>query len=187
MLQLISIFAILFLKSFLILKGYIIKYAFNPWLLFQVDIDTTERISFKKKAIADEIRACIRLQKTISIIIPCFNEESTILYAVESGINDERVKEVIVVDGGSTDASMSLLRGITNRKLKIFEGGTSRASAQNIGAASATGAVLLFLHADCTLPSGFGDAVFSTLESKLELLRESIACHITPYHTFLCI
>lgn len=62
-------------------------------------------------------------------------------------------EELIIVDGGSSDKTVSIAREFTT---KVFEAKTGRASVMNFGAGKATGDVLLFLHADCILPeNGF--------------------------------
>ena len=46
----------------------------------------------------------------ISVIIPCFNGERWISFAIESALSQEGVNiEVIVVDDGSTDSTNEIL------------------------------------------------------------------------------
>ena len=87
----------------------------------------------------------------LSIIIPCLNEASGIVATLERlQPLRERGVEVIVVDGGSSDDSVALAAALADRVLVAPRG---RASQMNAGAAVACGSVLLFLHADCTLPA----------------------------------
>ena len=86
----------------------------------------------------------------ISIIIPVLNEEkklSKTLSYLQSFRHSGH--EVIVVDGGSTDNSLKLVRESADIVV-VSEPG--RALQMNSGAAIATGAVYLFLHADTVLP-----------------------------------
>jgi rSAM/selenodomain-associated transferase 2 len=62
-----------------------------------------------------------------------------------------RGHEVIVADGGSTDATRAIAAPLADRVLVAPRG---RARQMNAGAAAATGDVLLFLHADTELPPG---------------------------------
>jgi rSAM/selenodomain-associated transferase 2 len=62
---------------------------------------------------------------------------------------------VIVVDGGSQDATVSIARSLTD---VVIEAPRGRASQMNAGAAIATGDILWFLHVDSTLPdNAMGD------------------------------
>lgn len=85
----------------------------------------------------------------LSIVIPTLNEEEALpetlaaLARIPPGIG-----EVIVVDGGSTDATIDMARVAGARVISAVPG---RASQMNAGARVATGDVLLFLHAD-TIP-----------------------------------
>ena len=62
----------------------------------------------------------------------------------------EVADEVIVSDGGSTDGSVEIAR---RSGALVVEGAPGRGSQLNRGAAAAAGDVLLFLHADSTLPA----------------------------------
>ncbi|HEU4884156.1 MAG TPA: TIGR04283 family arsenosugar biosynthesis glycosyltransferase [Longimicrobium sp.] len=87
----------------------------------------------------------------ISIIIPALNEAVGIADALRP-LQPLRARghEVMVVDGGSADATMEIARPLADRVLASPPG---RARQQNAGAEAATGDVLLFLHADTLLPS----------------------------------
>ena len=71
----------------------------------------------------------------------------------------ENGHEVIVSDGGSMDGTAALATPGADR---IVAAGRGRARQMNAGAAAATGEVLVFLHADTTLP---GDADRFVLEA----------------------
>jgi rSAM/selenodomain-associated transferase 2 len=60
--------------------------------------------------------------------------------------------EILVVDGGSEDETVSIARRHADRVLHSARG---RAVQMNAGAAAARGGILLFLHADSILPSTF--------------------------------
>ena len=87
----------------------------------------------------------------ISIIIPTLNEAVN-LPATLASTRDAADVEVIVVDGGSSDETTGVARSWAT---EILTSAPGRARQMNLGAARATGEVLLFLHGDTRLPRGF--------------------------------
>ncbi|HZF80093.1 MAG TPA: TIGR04283 family arsenosugar biosynthesis glycosyltransferase [Rubrivivax sp.] len=87
----------------------------------------------------------------LSIVIPVLNEAATIEATLRALMPlRERGAEVIVADGGSTDATLALAAPLVDRALPAPRG---RARQMNAGTAVARGDVVLFLHADTQLPS----------------------------------
>lgn len=82
------------------------------------------------------------MKATISVILPALNEAAHIARAVQSCAGAE---EIIVVDGGSTDATVA---NAETAGAQVIACETGRARQQNAGAMLATSEVLLFLHAD---------------------------------------
>jgi rSAM/selenodomain-associated transferase 2 len=87
----------------------------------------------------------------LSIVVPVLDEAEGIA-AHLSALAPLRANgaEVIVVDGGSTDATCELAGPLADRVVVAPRG---RATQMNAGAALASGDVLLFLHADTRLPA----------------------------------
>ena len=100
----------------------------------------------------------------LSIIIPALNEAASIV-ATLTQLQRMRDKgaEVILVDGGSNDASKALASSLVDR---IVDSKPGRASQMNAGAAVATGEALLFLHADSLLPEGADQTIFESLTER---------------------
>jgi rSAM/selenodomain-associated transferase 2 len=101
----------------------------------------------------------------ISIIIPTLNEEAQIGKWLElrSLVSGCRIKcEIILVDGGSSDQTVPLARshGFVVESCKA-----GRGAQLNHGAGLAGGRILLFLHADTRLPSGFATPILKCLSS----------------------
>ena len=90
----------------------------------------------------------------LSIVVPALDEADSISATVRDAL--AQADEAIVVDGGSRDATGALAAAAGAR---VVQAPCGRASQMNAGAAVAQGDVLLFLHADCRLPAGAGDAV----------------------------
>lgn len=100
----------------------------------------------------------------VSIIIPVLNESVSIVSSLErlSAVRRTAVAEVIVVDGGSADDTVALASPLCDRVVVSERG---RAAQMNRGAEEARGAVLLFLHADTSLPDGAGELLETFLAS----------------------
>ncbi|MGB6298835.1 MAG: glycosyltransferase family A protein [Rivularia sp. (in: cyanobacteria)] len=105
---------------------------------------------------------------TVSVIIPVYNGENTILQTINSVQNQTFPDwELIVINDGSTDESLKLLKEINDERLKIFSyenGGLS--VARNRGITHATGEYIAFLDADDLWTS-------DKLELQLEALEKN--------------
>ncbi|MGR1183683.1 glycosyltransferase family 2 protein [Aeromonas veronii] len=97
----------------------------------------------------------------LSIIIPAYNSEGTILKALDSIYNQigigELTFEVIVIDDGSTDNTLEIVKQYSNKYNNLFvhsksNGGVS--SARNCGIRLARGEWIAFLDADDRWLSG---------------------------------
>ncbi len=95
---------------------------------------------------------------TVSIILPTWNEADGIAETIRS-LRSQHPYEIIVVDGGSTDATVALAREADC----VLTSEPGRARQMNLGAANARGDYLLFLHADCRLQPGAVAGIERTL------------------------
>lgn len=89
-------------------------------------------------------------QASLSIIVPVLNEIELLpeLLAYLQ-MWQTRGHEIILVDGGSQDGTISQAE---NESFTVLRSETGRAMQMNTGAKNAKGDILLFLHADCRLP-----------------------------------
>ena len=123
--------------------------------VFEQTLKAASGLSVHHLATLHDVDLPEEIPPKISVIIPTLNEEEHLFQTLENiraGFN----VEIIVVDGGSTDGT----RAIFPDALECKEG---RAAQQNLGAAAATGDLLLFLHADTLLPDGWDWMVRETL------------------------
>lgn len=87
---------------------------------------------------------------TFSVIIPALNEADHITACVQAVRRLDPAVEVIVADGGSRDETPALARAAGARVVLAPRG---RGPQLNAGAASASGDIFVFLHADTRLPA----------------------------------
>ena len=100
---------------------------------------------------------------SISIIIPVLDEAQR-LPATLTALQDlrQRGHEVLVVDGGSLDGSVTIARRLADR---VLMSGPGRAQQMNAGAESARHDILLFLHADTQLPANADALITAALQA----------------------
>lgn len=110
----------------------------------------------------------------LSIIIPVYNAENTIIKCVQSTLCRQLdLIEVILVDDGSTDQTGDKCR-ILQKKYdfvkyyRVNNGGVSRA--RNIGIEKSEGQWLMFIDSDDYLEEGTVDLCLSMLQSKTEIV-----------------
>ncbi len=123
------------------------------------DVDRPEDIALWRTAQKDW--ECRKQTPRISVIIPALNEAACIgdtLKSVKSGCN----VEIIVADGGSTDATSTIAK---THGATVLLCGRGRARQANEAARHAQGNILLFLHADTRLPDGWDVLVTEALET----------------------
>ena len=92
---------------------------------------------------------------TISVIIPAYNEESVIVETINAvrAKSGDAVDEIIVVDGGSSDQTVTFAEQASANVVMSPQKG--RGTQMNAGAEQATAEILYFLHADSQPPFGF--------------------------------
>jgi rSAM/selenodomain-associated transferase 2 len=101
----------------------------------------------------------------LAIVVPTLNEAAGIGAALEALTPlRRRGHEVIVVDGGSTDATAELARPLCDQLVSSVRG---RAVQMNAGARAAHATALLFLHADTRLPPEADGLVRKALQSHV--------------------
>ena len=88
------------------------------------------------------------MPRGVAVVIPALNEEETISAAIASA-RRAGAKEIVVADGGSEDATVSSAR---NAGAHVIETERVRGRQLNAGAGATSSDIVLFLHADTTLP-----------------------------------
>jgi rSAM/selenodomain-associated transferase 2 len=115
---------------------------------------------------------------SISVIIAAWQEATQIADAVASA-RAAGADEVIVIDGGSTDETVS--RATTAGATAVLMSTLGRAKQQNAGARLATGDVLFFVHADCRVSAALLGQLRQQFRTHLDLVagccRQALAAN----------
>ncbi len=102
---------------------------------------------------------------TLSIIIPILNEEENIgklLGHLIENSSKENISEIIVVDGGSSDNSESIVKQF--EQVTFLKSEKGRAKQMNTGAKNAKGNIFYFLHADSCPPKHFDQLIIDEVK-----------------------
>jgi rSAM/selenodomain-associated transferase 2 len=101
------------------------------------------------------------MKPEISIIIPALNEEDSIREILDS-LQKFDDAEIILVDGGSTDATVSIAESYD---VKILHAPRGRGSQLKFGGDAANGDVLWFVHADTVVPAEATEQIKNALKN----------------------
>ncbi len=110
----------------------------------------------------------------LSVVIPALDAASSLpatLGALAPGARDGQFGEIVVVDGGSRDATVALARQGGARVLNVARGRGGQLAA---GATMTSGAWLLFLHADTVLDQAWSGAVRAFVEAPENSVRAAV-------------
>ncbi len=102
----------------------------------------------------------------LSIIIPTLDELSNIQELVTClRRSDSRLREIIIVDGGSSDGTLELIQSLD---VVVVSSAPSRAIQMNAGARIAKGNVLYFVHADTRPPESYIDDIAASISDGFQ-------------------
>lgn len=109
----------------------------------------------------------------VSVIIPVLNEEAVIgrcLDALAQSTLSRKSLEVLVVDNGSTDRTLKVVAGFSERlRLRVLQkAGVNISALRNLAAAEARGEILAFLDADCLASPEWLERALAHLDGQSE-------------------
>lgn len=141
---------------------YVVSYfgLFTAIFFFSALLDNRDKLKTPK----------IKEYAKVSVIVPAYNEEATILKTIKSLLNLDYPKdklEIIVVDDGSTDGTLRIAKSIKNSNVKVFtkkNGG--KGSALNFGLKMCAGKFVAALDADSFVASNALKKMLGYFEDK---------------------
>ena len=108
------------------------------------------------------------MKHNISIIIPVLNEAEHIENLLNHLIDNaslNTITEIIVVDGGSTDNTPTIVENL-GLNIKLLHSKKGRAKQMNTGAKKAEGTILYFLHADSFPPNRYDQLIINEVKQS---------------------
>jgi glycosyltransferase involved in cell wall biosynthesis len=114
---------------------------------------------------------------TVSVVLPAYNRAATIRPAIESVLRQTRADfELIVVDDGSSDNTLEVVRSIEDPRIRVIASTPNRgvSAARNVGIRNAKGTWVAFQDSD-------DEWLPRKLERQMELIEQpgqtGIACY----------
>ena len=123
---------------------------------------------------------------TLSIIIPCFNEEEGIpalaqkVLPIIGKLNEKYKVELLLIDDGSTDKTNQLLQHYfnteKNTRIITHDRNKNLGAALKTGFAAASGDFVAALDSDCTYDPQLLEAMLSLMDDHTDIVT------VSPYH-----
>ena len=110
--------------------------------------------------------------ESLSVVMPVLNEAAVIGRCLHAVKKCSVLREVILVDGGSTDRTVAIAR---QAGVKIVTSRKGRGMQVEAGLRRASGDLVLVLHADCVLAEGVLAKMLSSLQRAPEAVGGSVA------------
>lgn len=177
-------------KMYWVIEDYLKKYNFTSFAEY-LDLDTTPRPDFvKSKSVKSKDTIRVQSSETakvpVSIVIPCFNEESSLPYlantlvSVEETLSDKYRPSFIFVDDCSTDRTNELLKKLFGAKANFtivrHEKNRGVAAAIMTGIGAAKTEIVCSMDCDCTYDPHELKNMIPLLQTDVSLVTAS------PYH-----
>lgn len=130
--------------------------------------------------------------KTLSILIPVFNETKTLIQVLDAVLAAESqglTKELIIVDDGSTDGTREILSSLDarvyNAKIYFHEKNMGKGAALRTAQQNATGDIILIQDADLEYdPREYNELLKPILEGKADVVYGSRLTGSKPARAF---
>lgn len=115
----------------------------------------------------------------LSVVIPCYNEVSTVAFVVKRVLESPWVAEVILVDDGSTDGTRELLADLTSEgpvamRVVLHPHNRGKGAALRTGFAEASADYVIVQDADLEYdPQEFGNLLLPLIDGRADVVYGS--------------
>lgn len=141
--------------------------------------------------------------KTISIIIPVYNTGKYLEKCLNSILNEKVDKEIIIINDGSTDNSLEIIKKFQKKNKEIIlinQKNSGQGKARNVGLNHATGKYICFIDSDDWLNKGSLEKAIAISEKEnidilywrinwifddLRVKEQQIHSSVYPHHDFI--
>lgn len=109
----------------------------------------------------------------LSVVVPCYNEQGTIMTLLKHVAESPWVREIIVVDDGSTDNTRHILDDVDNPVVRVVkhDRNQGKGAALRTGFSLATSDYVIVQDADLEYdPNEFGDLLPPILDDKADVV-----------------
>jgi glycosyltransferase involved in cell wall biosynthesis len=102
---------------------------------------------------------------TVSVVVCTRNEEKYIKRCLESLKNQTIKPEIVIVDGHSTDRTVSIAKKYADRIIQ--DNGKGISDARNIGWKNASNDIVAYCDADCMVPSNWVETIQNSMNGNV--------------------
>jgi glycosyltransferase involved in cell wall biosynthesis len=120
----------------------------------------------------------------LSVVIPCYNEQATVLEVIKRVVDSPWVAEVLIVDDGSTDGTRDLLSSVDHPSVRVLQQphNQGKGAALRRGFAEATADFVIVQDADLEYdPAEYGELLGPLVDDRADVVFGSRFVSARPH------